>query len=280
MNRSILIITKFHKPIVSAEWLYQNIDATNLIILDATIPKVSDTASVTSDLCIPNARFFDLKNKFCDTTAHFPNTFPNIEQFENETQKIGINHDSFIVVYDDKGIYSSPRVWYLFKAYGFHNIAVLDGGLPSWMEGYYPISKKSGYSGVKGNFTAKLQKGHFTFFDEIKKHKSSDTLIIDARSRARFNGVQKEPREGLRSGTIPNSINLPFTEVLFSGKMKSETELIELFNDINTNCKSLIFTCGSGITACVLALAAELAGFKNKSVYDGSWTEWGTLTIE
>jgi thiosulfate/3-mercaptopyruvate sulfurtransferase len=276
-----LVITKFHKPIVSVEWLHDNINATNLIILDASIPKVSESNDITNELCIPNAKFFDLKNKFSDTTAPFPTTFPTEDQFEKEAQNIGINTDSFIVVYDDKGIYSSPRVWWLFKAFGFNNIAVLDGGLPTWIEAYYPLAKKESYADAKGDFKARLQSGFMTFFNDMKALSEGNSCnILDARSRDRFNGIQAEPREGLRSGTIPNSKNLPFETLLDNGKMRSENEILTFFQNEVTNQKPVIFSCGSGITACVLALGATLVGYNSISVYDGSWTEWGTLMPE
>ncbi|WP_223034517.1 sulfurtransferase [Hanstruepera marina] len=274
-----MVITKFHKPIVSVEWLNQNLDATNLIVLDASIPKVTEIDNKISDLCIPEARFFDLKNKFSNTSAPFPTTYPSKEQFEKEAQNLGINNDSFIVVYDDKGIYSSPRAWWLFKSFGFNNVAVLDGGLPAWIEAFYPVSRKTTYNGPNGNFSALERQGNMFFFDDIQKNiEEKSHLIIDARSESRFRGMEAEPREGLRSGSIPNSKNLPFKHVLNDGKMKSENEIRDIFQGFQIAKKPMVFSCGSGITACVLALGAELIGENNVSVYDGSWTEYGTLT--
>ncbi|WP_250436394.1 sulfurtransferase [Hanstruepera flava] len=274
-----MVITKFHKPIVSVEWLKRNLDATNLIVLDASIPKVTEGDSVTNNFCIPQARFFDIKNKFSNTSAQFPNTFPSKEQFETEAKNLGINNDSFIVVYDDKGIYSSPRAWWLFKSFGFNSIAVLDGGLPAWIEAFFPVSQKESYNGEKGNFLALERQGNMLFFDDMQKAVINEShQIIDARSESRFKGLEAEPREGLRSGNIPNSINLPFQYLLNDGKMKSENEIRDIFQDFQTVKKPMVFSCGSGITACVLALGAELIGENNVSVYDGSWTEYGTLT--
>lgn len=276
-----MVITKFHKPLVSVEWLHHNIQATNLIILDASIPKVTADNDPGNTFCIPNARFFDLKNKFSDTNAPFPNIFPSESQFEKEAQNLGINKDSFIVVYDDNGIYSSPRAWWMFKAFGFSNVAVLDGGLPSWIEAYYPLERKTVYHGPKGNFKAQLQSGFMKFFDDVALiSESGSHIIIDARSEDRFKGLEPEPRKGLRSGNIPNSINIPYTELLNGNKLKPTSEIEEIFKENITDSKPITFSCGSGITACVLAMGAELVNYKNLSVYDGSWTEWGTLTNE
>ena len=275
-----MVITKFHKPIVSVQWLHQNINATNLVILDASIPKVTDIGSNSNDFSIPNARFFDLKKKFSDLSAPFPNTIPSKQQFEVEVQNLGVNNNSFVVVYDDKGIYSSPRAWWLFKTFGFNNVAVLDGGLPAWIEAYYPLSKKEEYAGNKGDFTASKPLDCMVFFEDIQNISQDKTrLIIDARSEARFKGLEAEPREGLRSGTIPNSKNLPFTLILDNGRLKSKKEIKTIFQNLfNNNNKALTFSCGSGITACILALGAELVGYQDLSVYDGSWTEYGSLT--
>ncbi|RIA09666.1 thiosulfate/3-mercaptopyruvate sulfurtransferase [Flavobacteriaceae bacterium MAR_2010_72] len=270
------------KPLVSVKWLEQHLNAANLVILDASIPKVTgDDSNDQNKIQIPNARSFDLKNKFSDSSAPFPTTFPSLEQFQREAQKLGINKDSAIVIYDDKGIYSSPRAWWLFRAFGHSNVAVLDGGLPAWNAAQYKVELKQEIPTKTGDFIGKLQPHLMKFFDDVKKESvDAKHLIIDARSRGRFIGVEAEPRKGLRSGTIPNSKNLPFEDLLNDGKFKTEKELLHSFKTVANTTDNITFSCGSGITACVLALGAELAGYKNLSVYDGSWTEWGTLVEE
>jgi len=268
-------------PIVSVEWLHKHLNHPNLVLLDATIPKVTSNESDSNETQIPSARFFDLKKKFSDVSAPFPNTFPFIEQFTKEAQNLGINKNSAIVVYDDKGIYSSPRVWWLFKAFGFNNIAVLNGGFPAWKKAKLETEIKQKYKWKKGNFKASLQTQFVKFFNDIKQEsQNSSQQIIDARSEKRFKSLVPEPREGLRSGTIPNSKNIPFEALLNENYFKSIDELKLIFNTFTNQDNNITFTCGSGITACVLALGAELAGLKNVSVYDGSWTEWGTLIKE
>ena len=266
------------KPIVSVDWLYENLDQSNLIIIDASLKKV--TAQTNNDIeenvYIKNARFLDIKNVFSDTSAPFPNTLLSPEKFEEKAQELGINNDSVIVVYDIYGYYSCARVWWMFKAMGHHNIAVLDGGLPSWKEAKYPTQENAEPIIEKGNFKVKYTAGlihnHKKVLNSITDKK---TTIVDVRANARFLGTTPEPRKGLRSGHIPNSKSLPFADLLDGSKMKSTKELINLFATFKND--HIIFSCGSGITACVLALGAEIAGIKNKSVYDGSWTEWGSL---
>ncbi len=266
-------------PLVSSQWLNQNLNASNIVILDASILKVTDNNSLEETKQIPNSRFFDLKNKFSDVSAKFPSTVPSVKQFTNEAQKLGINKESAIVIYDDKGIYSSARAWYLFKAFGFNNVAVLDGGLPEWKKKNFQIEDKTSLEFERGNFEGSYNSEYFKFFDELKSISNDfKCLILDARSAKRFKGVIPEPRKGLRSGTIPNSKNLPFTDLINGNCLKSNEELTAIFNNLAKPDKKLIFSCGSGITACILALAAEMANYKNLSVYDGSWTEYGSLT--
>ena len=266
--------TYLTQPIVSIDWLYDNRNAKNLVILDGTMNKVFDAAQKK----IPKARYFDIKNKFSNTSDPFPNAFPSTEQFQREARALGINSDSAIVVYDDKGIYSSARVWWLFKAFGYHNVAVLNGGFPAWSQAKYPVEGMTQYHGPIGNFVAQHQHKGMLFFNDIKDISANQThKIIDARSAGRFNCEEPEPRTGLRMGTIPNSMNLPYTDLLEDGLLKQNQELEQAFNKLANKDEDLVFSCGSGITACVLALGAEISGYKNISVYDGSWTEWGTL---
>ena len=263
-------------PVVSVEWLNENLNDKNLIVLDGTIGKTFDTGQKQ----ILNARFFDIKTKFSDTSNPFPSVFPSKEQFQKEAQALGINKDSALVVYDDKGIYSSGRVWWMFRAFGFENIAVLNGGFPAWLKANYATENMKPYNGEKGNFTANLQLNFMMFFDEVKQASEKRThTIIDARSANRFKCLEPEPRVGLRMGTIPNSVNLPYTDLMENGELKPKEALDKIFSKIIKE-KPVVFSCGSGITACVLGLGAHMAGYKNIAIYDGSWTEWGSLVKE
>jgi thiosulfate/3-mercaptopyruvate sulfurtransferase len=265
-------------PVVSVEWLSNHLDAENLVILDGSIKEVANPTSDVSEVQIPNARFFDLKTAFSDTSAPFPTTFPSEAQFTKEAQKLGIFKDSAIVVYDDKGIYSSARVWWLFKAMGHDNVAVLDGGLPEWIKSGHTTEIKSEEPRTKGDFVAKYKPETMVFFDDVKQASDKKShVIIDARSEARFKELEPEPRAGLRMGTIPNSVNMPYKELLHRHELISKERIKTKFQELANKEDKLIFSCGSGITACVLALGATMSGYENISVYDGSWTEWGTL---
>lgn len=271
---------KISKPIVSVAWLQEHLDHKNLIILDCTIPKVTEKSNaVNSDekLQIKGAIFFDIKNTFSDVNGKFPNTILSPKEFEYKVQELGINNNSLIVCYDDLGVYSSPRVWWMFQLMGFTNVAVLDGGLPKWIEHKYPIEKQQNNSRSKGNFKTNYQSGKIKFTKNILNAINNKTILIaDARSKGRFNSTEPEPRNDVKGGHIPNSVSLPFSEIIENGTFKSEEALKVIFNEINPEKKSFIFSCGTGITASVLALGAEISGSKNYAVYDGSWTEWGS----
>jgi thiosulfate/3-mercaptopyruvate sulfurtransferase len=271
---------KITKPVVSVDWLKSNLGNEQLIILDCTIPKV--TAELNTPISeekkqIKAAIFFDIKKKFSDLNAAFPNTILSPQEFKKKCQNLGINIDSAIVCYDDLGIYSSPRVWWMFELMGFKNIAVLDGGFPKWEENKYPIEKHQKKVFLKGNFEVNYQLEKIKYTEDVFSAIENDGILIaDARSKGRFNSTEPEPRNGLKGGHIPNSISLPFSEILDKGMLKTEDDLKVIFSEINPENKELIFTCGTGITASVLALGAEILGIKKYSVYDGSWTEWAS----
>lgn len=264
--------------IVESDWLYDHIDHPNLILLDATIKKVtSSKSSQISSGYIPKSIFFDLKNIFSDQESLLPNTVLSFSKFEDEAQNLGINNDSCIVVYDNLGIYSSPRVFWLFRLMGFLNVAVLNGGVKAWMENKFPLVTERKLLKNKGNFKVNYIQDYFSSMSDVRNAISqTDISIIDARAEDRFLGLVDEPREGLSSGHIPNSSNIHFEKVLKDNKLASKATLKNIFNEKGIPQKKAIFTCGSGITASILALAAEYIDINNYSVYDGSWTEWGS----
>ena len=223
----------------------------------------------------PSARRVKLKKVFLDKDSPFPNTIPNPQEFESEARKLGINQESEIVVYDTKGVYSSPRLWWLFKVMGHENISVLDGGLPDWIKSGFPTEETHTESFELGDFEVNFNRTSVVEFNQVTDNiREHNFLIVDARSEDRFNGTGKEPRKHLKSGKIDNSVNIPFKEVLVNGKYKSRDELNALFEEKCQGEKDLVFSCGSGITACIVMLASQMSYSKSQKVYDGSWTEW------
>jgi len=228
-----------------------------------------------TDLSIKGAIRFDIKNKFSDPVNMLPNSFPSEEYFQKQCQEMGVNQNSRIVVFDNEGIFMSPRAWFLFKAFGHENVVVLDGGLLDWKKNDYPIESLKEPNSI-GDFKASLNASMITSYNEVVNNiATKDCLLIDARSSGRFLGIDPEPRPHLKSGHINNAINLPYTEVLEGGKFKSIASLREIFSrlDIEEG-KPIIFSCGSGITACIILIAFKRVSDQFSSIYDGSWTEW------
>lgn len=265
------------KPLVSVEWLQENLNNPKLIVLDASVKNT--IANIETDhpgIQIKGARFFDIKNDFCDKKNNLPNTLPTPEAFTTACRKLGINKDSIVVVYDNLGIYSSPRAWWMFQIMGFNNVTVLDGGLPAWIDNGKETEPKEVKEYTTGDFTAKHQNDLVvTKNDVLKNIDSKKDLVLDARSKARFYAEVPEPRAGSRSGHIPNSISLPYTLLIKDGTFLPKNKLEKIINEFNLSDSPLVFTCGSGMTACIILLACELVNKNKKSLYDGSWAEWG-----
>ena len=263
--------------IISVDALMREMAAPNLIVLDANMSPVTGAVhdKSSADVGIPGARRFDFDKEVCDKNSWLPHMMPDQEFFEQKVREIGINNESAIVVYDRVGVYSSPRAWWMFRAMGHSNVAILDGGLPAWMAAGLATSELMANPGLKGGaFKARPTNGAFVNAAEVECGlKSEDFAVIDARSAGRFNGTDPEPRAGLRSGHMPGSFNIPFSTVIEDGKLKGRDPLDEIFSPYKG--KRLIFSCGSGVTACILALAADQAGYSDIAVYDGSWSEWG-----
>ena len=266
--------------IVSTDWLEKGIGASDLVLLDSSVPPVvPGYFSVNRDeqfSVIPGARRFDYDKVVCKPNSFLPHMMPERDLFEEEVRKLGINTTSTVIVYDDVGLYASPRAWWMFRAMGHERVAVLDGGLPKWLSEKRVVSEKFSEAST-GDFVAELKQGLFCDFEVVLKGLNSpNCAVLDARSERRFKGLDPEPRPGVRSGHMPNAKNLPFPEVLNGGLLKSVSELQEIFVNLSLDHQNEIITsCGSGITACILTLAADVAGFSNLSVYDGSWAEWG-----
>jgi len=256
------------QPLVSATWLQHHLDDSDLILLDAS-------ATFDPSNTIRGALHFDIKNVFSDTKSPYPNTFPTKDTFEKECQQLGINTHSHLIVFDDKGIFTSPRVWWMFKTMGHDKVSVLDGGLPYWHSlGFATGAFRTATVG-KGTFKATLSKENISFYEQIIANIDTQACqIIDARSQGRFKGTAPEPREHIKSGHIAQAINLPYTEVLDTDRFKSKEDLKAIFQNHKFSDKPLIFSCGSGITACIILLAYHIASGSMGSVYDGSWTEW------
>jgi thiosulfate/3-mercaptopyruvate sulfurtransferase len=266
--------------LVSVEWLHQHLEHPELVILDASwhMPAAArEGFSEWQNKQIRNARFFDFDQTICDPDNDLPHMMPDANRFSSEVQKLGLNNDSRVVIYDTLGMFSSPRVWWMLKSMGLETCAILNGGLPAWQQaGFATVELSDSDPWVAGDFVARPVAGAFCDSTEVLAAiGDNSTTIVDARPAERFRGEVDEPRAGLRSGHMPSAENLPFAELFKDGRMKPNSELTALFSPLVSLDNRLVCSCGSGVTACVVAFAAQLVGYRDISVYDGSWTEWG-----
>ncbi|WP_372930841.1 sulfurtransferase [Shewanella putrefaciens] len=276
-------------PLVSTQWLEAHLTDPYLVLLDASMEIVIGKEPLIYDepICIPRSRRFDVEEQFCDKTSTQIHALPTFAQFIQGIAQLGIEPDSVVVIYDNQGIYSSPRAWWTFKVMGFNRVYVLDGGLPQWIEEDRIISSRYQAEGVDygptdvDTLADVLQYHPERVMDAeavLKRIEDPDTAILDTRGAPRFLGQVSEPRPGVRSGHIPRSVNLPFAQVLDGNKIKTVSELQSIYQGLAADKSARIFSCGSGITACILILASIAAGHTNPILYDGSWADWGSRT--
>ena len=265
--------------LVSTDWLAAHLGAPDLRILDASwyLPTENRNARAEFEAAhIPGARFFDI-DEISDTQSDLPHMAPPVEKFVTRMRALGIGDGHRVVVYDGSGIFSAPRVWWLFRLFGKEDVAVLDGGLPKWRAEGRPV--EDGVPILRDrHFTARRNAGLVRDVTQVAASaKLGDAQIVDARSAARFRGQAPEPRAGLRSGHIPGSKSLPYGELLNpNGTMKDPAGLRAAFAAAGVDVgRPVITTCGSGVSSAILNLALERLGSRDHALYDGSWAEWG-----
>ena len=258
-----------------------DISASNLtdyVVLFASMTNpVSGQADDPADGFIPGAIKFDLDGEGSDHTSSLPHTLPEQAVLSALFGKLGITTDKPVLIYDNSGMFCAPRVWWMLTAMGHKNAAVLNGGLPAWKTAGHDVVSQPAKP-VPQEFTGTAGDEWFCNTDKVLTAIEEPSVTIwDARSRPRFEGSAPEPRAGLRSGHMPGAVNVPFTELLDNGTtLKSPAALKNYFTEHGIDLtKPIICSCGSGVTACVIGLAALEAGAEQVTVYDGSWSEWG-----
>jgi thiosulfate/3-mercaptopyruvate sulfurtransferase len=267
------------KTLVSTDWLAAHLDDPDLRVIDASyyLPDMGrDAKAEYAAGHVPGARFFDI-DEISDQRSELPHMAPPVEKFISRMRAMGVGDGHQVVVYDGAGMFSAPRVWWTFRLMGKTDIAVLDGGFPKWkaegrpVEDMAPILRDRHITASKQNMLVR------DVTQVAAAAKLGDHEIIDARSPGRFRGEEPEPREGLRSGHIPGSKNVHYRTLLNAdGTMKTPAEMRAVFEAAGVDlAKPAIATCGSGVTAAILALALERMGRNHWSLYDGSWAEWG-----
>ena len=274
--------------VVETDWLAEHLNAPDLIILDGSLPQAGKTGTPKQDYAaahIPGALFFDIDD-IKDETNPLPHMLPSPAKFASKMKAMGIGDGMRVVAYDNLGLYSAARVWWMFRVMGAEDVSVLNGGLPKWKAEGRPLMMSEPAQRTTRHFTARHNLDLVRDVDDMKTAiKDKSVTMLDARSAERFAGTSPEPREGLRAGHMPGAHNVPYKSVLNAdGTLKSRDELHSLFEAAGVDPHTpAVTTCGSGITACVLALALAETGHLRTSVYDGSWAEWGaneSLPIE
>ena len=266
--------------LVSTAWLADHLGDPDLRIVDATwyMPNVARTGRQDyTERHIPGAVFWDI-DAIADKNTKLPHMLPDAERFAHLMGQLGIGNDTQVVTYDATGVSSAAaRAWWTLRAFGHDKVAVLDGGLPKWLAEARPVTPDETKVQPK-KFVSRFRPDLVRALEEVRTNiVGRAEQVLDARSAGRFAGTEAEPRPGLRSGHIPGSLSLPHTE-LWDPKTKTmlpPAELARKFAAANIDVRRpVVASCGSGVTACVLALGVKLLD-GDAAVYDGSWTEWG-----
>lgn len=270
-------MTDLPVPIVETDWLAANLGASGLIVVDGSwrMPGAGFAREDYDRRHIPGAVFFDIDH-VADRSSTLPHMLPSAADFQRMMSECGIGSHARLVIYDDSGLFSAARVWWTFRAMGHEAVSVLNGGLPKWLAEGHPVDAEP----VKRHasaFRAALHPEFVCGADAVRRSVGmADSLILDARPQGRFEGRDAEPRPGLRSGHMPGAASLPHSELVADGALKPADELKAIFAARGlAEDTPVIATCGSGVSAAVLALALERLGRERYAVYDGSWTEWG-----
>jgi thiosulfate/3-mercaptopyruvate sulfurtransferase len=266
--------------LVSTEWLAHDMGASDLRIVDASyhLPETGrDARAEYGAGHIPGAVFLDLA-ELVDPTSPVDNTLPSAEKFASRMQNLGLGDGSRVVLYDDSAIRTSARAWFMLsKVFGAHNVAILDGGLGKWKAEGRPLTSR----------VENLRQRHFTAWSNPAKLRSKLDLLanletgaeqlVDARGTPRFTGEEPETRPGVASGHVPGSRNVPYKALYRAdGTFKDRAALKVVFEEAGVDlARPLVTTCGSGMTACIVAFALFLLGKDDVALYDGSWSEWG-----
>lgn len=266
--------------LVDTDWLEAHLDDPNVKILDGSwhLPATGrDGLAEYTTSHIPGAEHFDI-NAVSDKTSSLPHMLPTADAFAAAVGAMAITNDHRVIVYDADGLFSAPRVWWMFRVFGHDNVALLSGGFRKWTAEGCRVTADA-YSSGSATFTARFNPHMVRSLDQIVRFAEDESeIVLDARAADRFAGRSPEARPGVEAGHIPGSSNLPYGEIIDpeTGMFRDAAALALAFEASGLNDgKPIATTCGSGVSACILGMGLHLMGNNNWSVYDGSWTEWG-----
>lgn len=268
--------------LVTTAWLADHLDDPNVVVLDGTyhLPTAGrDAETEFPQGHIPGAQRFDI-DKVCDPDDPLPHMIPSPETFAAAAAALGISKDTMVVAYDVYGLQSAARTWWMFRLFGHDKVAVLDGGMPKWVAEGRALETGAATPREAGTFVAAFRPELVRSRDDVRSAiGDAGVQIVDARAAGRFTGDEPEPRPGMRSGHIPGSRSLPIGSLLNKDtrEVLGADALAARFAAAGVDpAKPTISSCGSGVTACVIALAAHRLGHPDMAVYDGSWSDWGS----
>ncbi len=267
-------------PLVSTSWLREHLIDSDVRIVDAAyrMPAMRPPAAAEEYAArhIPGAVFFDV-DVIADRTSSLPHMLPKADQFARDVGGLGIGNDDLVVIYDRGDYMGAPRAWWMFGVFGHDRVKVLDGGLKKWIA-ESGATESASVTPAPKTFQARLNEKRVRGLEDIRKNvEVRAEQVIDARSRERYEGTAPEPWPGRRSGRIPGSLNVPFTDLIdpATGEMRRVSELQKIFSAAHADLsRPIVTSCGSGVTAGVLSLALARLGV-DSALYDGSWAEWG-----
>jgi thiosulfate/3-mercaptopyruvate sulfurtransferase len=265
--------------LVSTDWLAEHLAAPDLVVVDASwyLPAMNRNAKEEYAAGhIPGAVHFDI-DEVSDRSSPLPHMLPSPEEFARHMSRLGIGDGMRIVVYDGAGLFSAPRVWWTLKTFGARDVTILDGGAPKWRAEGRPWTDEP-TTRRPAVFTPRLDHGAVAAMADVARHLDTGSAqVVDARPADRFRGETPEPRPGVRSGHMPGSLNLPFAEVLADGRLRDPAAVRKAVEAAGIDpSRPIVTSCGSGVSAAILALALDSIGAPVKSIYDGSWAEWGS----
>jgi thiosulfate/3-mercaptopyruvate sulfurtransferase len=267
--------------LISTESLFSMLGQDNLCVVDSSFYLPGRGRFPAQEYLaqhIPGAIRFDI-DAISDQTSSLPHMMPSPADFERHIRALGIKNDDHVVIYDSNPMFGCGRAWWMFSAFGHQRASVLDGGLPKWIREGRPVTNVPTRRDPS-NFVARADKTLVVSIDQVVSAIDDNVQIVDARAAPRFAGLAPEPRPGLRLGHMPGAVNFPFSDMIdgTTGCMRSGEEIRELITATGIDpSKPVIVSCGSGVTACVVALGLRLIGANDIAVYDGSWAEWGSL---